>query len=117
MTETYADICLERADKATKGPWEAERIYHNDGSINYEINDRYQLVAFREQNFEEPIRAKFNADFYAHASTDVPELAIRLKIVCAALAILKSGLERNITVHPEWVQKVIDVLEAIPEKK
>ncbi len=61
--KTYADQCLERAEKATKGPWKAGHSYH----------------------FEK------NAEFIAHSRTDVPELARRLKKACDLLGALKCG--------------------------
>lgn len=55
------------AEKATPGPYDVERIDHDNGEIAYEINDAHQLVAFYESNFELPLKAKFNAEFYCCA--------------------------------------------------
>jgi hypothetical protein len=55
-----------------------------------------------------------DAEFIAHARTDVPELARRLKMACDSLAILKGVIQRKMPVHPDWVQELIDELEAMP---
>ncbi len=79
MKKTYADKCLERAEKATEGPWTV-------------IDDEYGLripevkgicegcVGWLKPAYEE------EAEFIAHSRTDVPELARRLK---AAIDLLK----------------------------
>jgi hypothetical protein len=66
---------LEKLEKrATPGPYDVETIRHDDGSMAYEINDAHQLVAFYEHNFEQPMRAKFNAELYANSRNALPAL-------------------------------------------
>lgn len=67
MKKTYADECLERAEKATEGPWESS--CDNVATSDFHICATYN-------NDEE---------FIAHARTDVPELAKRLKIALKEL--------------------------------
>lgn len=64
MTKTYPDESLERAEKATEGPWEAS-------CDTVSVPD--QVICYTHNNDEE---------FIAHARTDVPELARRLKRAC-----------------------------------
>jgi hypothetical protein len=59
---TYADECLERAGKATEGKWEPN-------------NEKLFIEGYA--TLEEQ---KNNIEFIAHARTDVPELARRLKL-------------------------------------
>lgn len=52
----------ELASRATKGSWKFERISHNCGQLSYEINYSGRLLAIYEINYNEPMRAKFDAD-------------------------------------------------------
>ena len=69
----------EKAKVATPGPWGFERIAHNDGEFSYERNDDHALIAIREMNYEQPMKAKFDS---AHIQAANPETVMRL---CAAL--------------------------------
>jgi hypothetical protein len=73
---TYANKCLERAEKATKGPWSFR---------GWTVNAIYDDDAFPLQVNTEFESAKQDAEFIAHARTDVPELARRLKKACESL--------------------------------
>lgn len=66
----------ERADRASPlTPITCvERVGFDDGKFNYEINDYYHLVSFSESNHHEPMRAKFNAEFYVKSREDIPRL-------------------------------------------
>ncbi len=72
--KTYAQICLDRADKATPGPWEAPE-------------DIFPLIYC--DNFQGAIAAGYdteeNRQFIAHSRTDVVELAKRLEKAIVAL--------------------------------
>lgn len=95
--KTYADECLERAEKATEGPWKSGVTYHHEQ----------------------------NAKFIAHARTDVPELARRLKKACETIRELAGCLEwlngwsKNLGTDPFVINlfKFADELEAMPEEK
>lgn len=86
--KSYADLCIERAEKASEGPWET------NGAT---VNGMYCL------NIPD-------ADFIAHSRTDVPELARRLQAVCKFLKKLDQRYLFNF-------EKMIDELEAMPEEK
>lgn len=111
MKKTYAQACIDIASKATEGPYYVERIDHDHGEIAYEINDKHHLVAFREGNFEQPLKAKFNAEFYAHARTDVPKLA---QIILKASSDLRSidckdpGAQFII----DWVIRELEIIDS-----
>lgn len=72
----YIDQCLERAEKATEGPW--KQIGNEVVSKNHEANIKCYGIALNQQLVN-------NSDFIAHARTDVPELARRLKRACLRL--------------------------------
>jgi hypothetical protein len=115
--KTYADECLERAEKATIGPWiydlgngEVETSEHRVTICNRAGNlERKQDVEHRYGD-EIPLevikllQADNNDDmeFIAHARTDVPELARRLN---EAIRLLK-----QLNCHPDCIK----VLESKP---
>lgn len=70
---SFADICIERAEKATQGPWVSE--WDSLAIKNVRASD--QTI----------IHSGFptNSDFVANARTDVPELARRLKLAVKCL--------------------------------
>lgn len=78
MKKTYADQCLERAEKATEGPWEC--LPYGDGTnfLKWQVKDSNYYRAATAIGRE-------TAEFIAHARTDVPELARRLKEACTIL--------------------------------
>lgn len=60
--KSYADICLERAEKASPGPWDESLA--SEAWLANSIN---------------------NSKFCRHARTDVPELAKKLNKACRVL--------------------------------
>lgn len=86
--KSYADICLERASRSTEGPWK-----YDYG--NWEVEcDNFESDSYRDEvcsvgsvrdginGRTNPINPTDDAEFIAHARTDVPELARRLKWAC-----------------------------------
>lgn len=76
MTEAELKEIRERVEKATSANPRCyvERVGFDDGSFAYEINDGLHLVSFREDNHKQPMKAKFNAELYVNARTDIPKL-------------------------------------------
>lgn len=105
MKKTYADECLERAERATKEPW-------------IKWKGHYEIVAGKvTENTRGCLRGKYkpicemddlgtnkmnNTKFIAHARTDVPELARRLKKACQIL--------RDIHPHFSFASKTMNDL-------
>lgn len=123
IKQSYADLCLKRAKKATKGPWvwrkdvmQAIRVCIEpcDGTCGAET------IIETDSGYYPP-RAN-DKEFIAHARADIPELARRLKRAIQGLNHLnsvawlkttyktKNGVKRNL-------KQFIDELEAIPEEK
>lgn len=105
MKKTYPDQCLERSEKATEGPWVT-----NGGSaiIATDVCGQFGISSIRKKK---PKR-KQDFTFIAHARTDVPELARRLKKACDAL---KDAY--NLQLHPSNLQDIADELESPLEDK
>lgn len=79
MSKSYADECLERAEKATPGPWSWDTVFQYDQTLRI-------MKGIRDDVFisaDGPVKA--DAEFIAHARTDVVELANRLKKACDAM--------------------------------
>lgn len=97
MTKTYADMCLERASKATEGPW---------GTVTY---DGLNVIA-KNNGLVCEVNRQFipNARFIAHSRTDVVELATRLKRACEII----HDEFCSQRCHPYHLE-----LEAMPEEK
>lgn len=74
----YITECLERAEKATEGPW---AINHKYGQV---WAPKSQLFISTETKITD---TDYDDEviFIAHARTDVPELARRLKKACEYL--------------------------------
>lgn len=69
MSEMDVKAIRERAEKATPGPW----TIHSWGEItSFDVTQRYVAQAIAINAGYEV--AKANADFIAHARTDVPAL-------------------------------------------
>lgn len=125
---TYADECLERAEKTPKGPWVTGYVagqcyidHQHGGAIckyvydivsdNNEIS-HHSIIQKTTHHYvvnttmEYGAMEKEVAAFIAHARTDVPELARRLMKACERLR--NSGLY-----GPE--DELADELEAMPE--
>lgn len=104
MTKPYADTCLERADKATEGPWSTLEEENEVHAIKFVDNGGDPLHIAQWINEPE------NAEFIAYARTDVPELAKRLKRALEAL--------RRPNDYGNYMrEKLIEELEAIPGDK
>lgn len=81
--KTYIDECLERAEKATEGPWEAMFTFgSSDLPAAVEGPNRTLIVRIDEACSEQP---SDDIRFIARARMDVPELARRLKKAIEAL--------------------------------
>lgn len=79
--KTYAEICLARANASTTGPWVAS-LDHNEWPKIIGVKGHCEgCVGWLAPYLDE------DAEFIAHARTDVPELAIRLK---TAIEIIKT---------------------------
>jgi len=121
MTKSYADICIERANVATEGPWFQFSSAHEGEPCNYIESDN-GCVTTVFTGFE-------NAKFIAHARTDVPELAKRLKLACEIIKELYDELvehynrnnNRNKCPHCKiafkYAEEVLKELERMPEEK
>lgn len=107
--KTYADKCLARAEKATKGAW-------TDGFHIGEVETSYQpdccedtvcgrIAILNSSGLCRPSHQdEYDAEFIACARTDVPELANRLKRAIQAIKDL--SLE-----HGDPCDGIIDELE------
>jgi hypothetical protein len=89
---TFENI-RKRLKAATPGLKEVERLDgHCEESFRYEIQDDEHLVAFYEDNHRKPMRAKFNAELYAHATEDIKTLLKAVDVLTEALeSISKNG--------------------------
>jgi hypothetical protein len=105
MNKTYADQCLERAEKATEAPWRSYDIFGPDYGEVYGPNVATEKLI---------LGSAADAEFIAHARTDVPELASRLNYVCAILSQIENALRRDMPVHPDYIKEIRQELEAAP---
>jgi hypothetical protein len=103
MKKTYADICLERAEKATEEPWLVK--HHRSFGNLFRLDNPQTANQFVSQY--EP-----NREFIAHSRTDVPELSRRLKKACEALREAEGRLHGY---TDKTFGDLADELEAIPE--
>lgn len=109
--KSYADQCLERAEKATVGPWKS--TWREDENRN-----KKQIESTSSIVFGKSFILPHDAEFISHARTDVPELARRLKKACEALAkIAYWKSDANVCCFPEDCYGLIDELEAPLENK
>jgi hypothetical protein len=95
MKKTYADVCLERAEKATEGPfivipkddrcsrYMVSRIPGEKSVEMVEQGHPFFIGHCLSETSDEEARA--NAELFAHSRTDVPELARRLKKACEVI--------------------------------
>jgi hypothetical protein len=99
MIKSYADECLERAEKAFHKPAllihkpiqdkcpSCKHASQFDGQcINHFCSEYYPTIPDRSHE-------QAYSDFIAHARTDVPELARRLKDAIGVIAALLESLE------------------------
>lgn len=114
---TFADQCLDRAETATEGPWSTG--VNKPWIVLPAVNmDEYAIAAcdrFRNNN-ELDYPREDNAQFIAHARTDVPELARRLKRACTLLRIIHEACRLDRAAQRE-VLAVLNELEAPTEEK
>lgn len=80
--KSYADQCLDRAEKATPGPWVR---YHYAAWDGIEDSRRLDICCFSSSDWEADDHIPSNIEFIINARTDVPELARRLKLACEYL--------------------------------
>lgn len=80
----------ERVSRATPGPNYLERHegLRND-NFRYEVTTGRGFVAFYEENYDEPMRAKFDAQLFQKAKADLAKLTDALEV---ALGALKTGI-------------------------
>ncbi len=97
---TYADECLERADKATPGPW-------HTGHISERFSDEADIEGRNLECIADEVRDD-NRRFIIHARTDVPELARRLKKAIDELWAVSRFFKYD------KLKEVIDSLERTP---
>lgn len=83
MKKSYADLCLERAEKATEGPWQVSCLF-GSRDLPVQIDDREDNPIIKID--QECINPTPNCEFIAHARTDVPTLS---KLLNAAIAKLR----------------------------
>lgn len=93
VKKSYADICLERASKASPGPWKDDKgtiftgegfcFWLDSGLLKYgaldNISDRDERNKARSRIWNE---LRENSYFTVEARTMVPELARRLNLAC-----------------------------------
>ena len=77
--KTYADRCLERAEKAPEGPW----VY--DKGVIFTKTNPFFLQTLTRERPGDPWEMNEASYFIANARQDVPELVRRLKKACAYL--------------------------------
>lgn len=58
---------LADAKKASKRPWEYERISHDPDQFSYEFFESDFSFAIYERNYDKPMQAKFDAHYIATA--------------------------------------------------
>lgn len=106
--KTYADTCLERAEKATEGPW-------HTGHLSEVRFDHADIDSATGETIAEDVFGTYNRVFIAHSRTDVPELARRLKVACELLRDIEPYLHPN--ARGPWfnIRALVDKLEAIPK--
>lgn len=85
VTKSYADECLERADKATEGPWTMAGITIERLEIASYGRGPCGVIHIASMNSRNVSSRETDAEFIAHARSDVPELARRLKKACEYL--------------------------------
>jgi hypothetical protein len=115
MTKSYADQCLERAEKATEGPFygRIEEIYV--GAYRKTVWAIYRGSWERDgyQNKAPIAWFENHGDAISFLRTDVPELARRLKKACEF--IIGAGYYDKQTMYAG--KRLLDELEAMPEDK
>lgn len=130
--KSYSDQCLERAENATKGPWETMCLF-GSWDLPVQINDMKDNTIVKVDTDCRNVVS--NCNFIAASRTDVPELARRLKKACEALKQYKEVIseiisvlenkDSNISDLSKFINEIYDLekelelaneLEAIPEE-
>ena len=122
--KTYADLCLERALKATEGPWKTYKCSYSNGEACG--IDPLGGFDYSMDECHHPLSTE-NADFMSNARTDVPELARRLKIACEELKFVHLYYAHIYDANPIKLdmmkkyqtkhQRLAKALETLPEEK
>lgn len=105
--KTYADECLERAEGAAEGPWRVTPYEY--GFRILEVNGCSDWLKLIYEG---------DAEFIAHARTDVPELSRRLKHACMVLR-ANAVYWKNAGADDSFyaLNKLAENLEAMPEEE
>jgi len=110
MTDRTKEI-KERRGKITPGPWDLERCSLEHDEFTYELRTidttgRHTLrTSFREADYDgEPMKAKFDAEFIAHAPEDIDFLISHIANCETKLAKARVALDfySGITPHPDY---------------
>lgn len=89
--KTFADHCLELANKATEGPWEAQI----PGMTGQWPTARIKPLKIQGRLYSSPMIKTEDAEFIAASRTLVPELVRRLKRACEELRVTGITLRRH----------------------
>jgi hypothetical protein len=112
MKKTYTDECLERTKIATEGPWKTYKTHDASFADGIRQEQTQEDIICGSIDYEQRgVYTQADAEFIAHARTDVPELARRLN---RAIEALKSQVgQYDIPLFKDLIEE----LEAPLEKK
>lgn len=116
----YSDICLQRAEKASVGPWiTEEKIWSNQRSDDVYFKYKIVLNGEKKKIINDASLDKADSEFVAHARTDVPELARRLKKACEELERISTMMAQDNQMENQSLRlsKFIEELESTPREK
>ena len=102
--KTYAQTCIELAEKATPGPW---KTYCDDGIQDAKNDD---VVGYSIPYKQLGMQTVGNTEFIAASRQTVPELAKRLEKACILLREIYT-----LSIHPAEAQRLAEELERMPE--
>jgi hypothetical protein len=114
----YIAECLERAEKATEGPWTTWTESGMEGHFIIIIIIIVPHLGIEKQGdsrYPVQTESRENSEFIAHARQDVPELARRLKYICEHLreaAKVQHGMNSPMGELGEYWNRLADELEA-----
>lgn len=92
----------EAREKATGGKYNAERVAFDDGSFAYEFHGEERFVAFYERSYRtKPMRAKFDAEFFALAANNWTKILDALEGARDALVRIEQGLGHEL-LYQRW---------------
>jgi hypothetical protein len=133
MTQSYADLCIERASKATEGPWkyiDREGDYPSSWisaskTTGYDEEDEPHTEVCKLPSSAYGYECNFdnNGPFIAHAREDVPKLANIVKDLEKENVELKNKLKKacevirdaSVMLRNDKFIQIADELEAMPE--